>query len=56
MGQRVVTLVDEKRDPGYYVVDWDGRNHTGKEVSTGLYIYQLKSETQTLTKRMVKMK
>jgi len=55
MGQRVVTLVDSEQEPGYYVVEWDGRNQAGQEVSTGIYIYQLRARDETVTRRMIKL-
>jgi len=56
MGQRVVTLTDQEHDAGYYIYEWDGLDYTGKQVSTGVYIYRLKTDSQVMTKRMVKMK
>ena len=56
MGQVVNTLVDKSHEPGYYLIEWNGRNLWGNEVSTGLYIYRLQSDTKVLTKRMVKLK
>jgi len=56
LGQRVVALVDEEKDPGYYVLEWDGRDEMGRDVSTGIYIYRLWSPQQTITRRMVKIK
>ena len=54
-GQRIVTLVDEMKEPGYYTAEWDGTDANGHEVSTGIYLYQLTNGKQKLTKRMVKM-
>ncbi|NQT24192.1 Ig-like domain-containing protein [candidate division KSB1 bacterium] len=56
LGQKVATLFDKEHEPGYFVLEWNGRNSWGNEVSTGLYLYQLRSETKTLTKRMIKLK
>lgn len=56
MGQRVVTLADREHDPGYFVAEWDGRDEVGRDVSTGIYIYRLRSTKQVITRRMVKMK
>ncbi len=52
-GQLVRTLVDEEKAPGNYNVIWDGRNDSGKEVSSGIYFYQLKNKDYTDTKKMV---
>jgi len=56
MGQRVATLVDEVKEPGFYTAEWNGYDDTGRDVSTGIYIYQLRTAKQVITKRMVKMK
>ncbi|MEJ2626934.1 MAG: Ig-like domain-containing protein [bacterium] len=41
MGQQIRELVDEFKAPGFYEVDWDGKNEAGIEVSTGIYIYTI---------------
>jgi hypothetical protein len=53
LGQLVRTLVDEDKAPGNYEVIWDGKDDSGKEVSSGIYFYQLKTEGYTGTKKMV---
>ncbi|MCJ7497720.1 MAG: T9SS type A sorting domain-containing protein, partial [candidate division Zixibacteria bacterium] len=53
LGQKVRTLVDEEKLPGSYQVIWDGRDDSGKEVTSGIYFYQLKTENYTETKKMV---
>lgn len=42
-GQLVRTLVDEEKQPGSYQVIWDGKDNFGKEVSSGVYFYQLRA-------------
>ena len=56
MGQQVSMLIDEIKEPGYYTVEWNGRDDSGRDVSTGIYIYRLISGEKVLTRRMVKMK
>jgi hypothetical protein len=51
LGQLVTTLVDETRPAGAYRVAWDG-----KDVSAGMYIYQLKAGNFTDAKKMVLIK
>lgn len=43
LGQRVRTLVDEKKLSGNYRVTWDGRNSSGQQVASGVYLYRLSS-------------
>ena len=52
-GQLVRTLVDEEKLPGNYNIIWDGKENSGKEVSSGIYFYQLKTKDYTDTKKMV---
>jgi len=56
MGQQVSMLVDEVKEPGYYTIEWNGKDESGRDVSTGIYIYRLISGEKVLTRRMVKMK
>jgi hypothetical protein len=56
LGQKVVTLVDGKAEPGLNRISWDGTNRTGKQVSSGIYLYRLKTHDVTLTKRMLFIK
>ena len=53
LGQLVRTLVDEEKAPGNYKIIWDGKDNSGKEVGSGIYFYQLRTEEYTATKKMV---
>ena len=50
-GQLVKTLVDREQDLGSHVVEWDGRNDEGKKVSSGIYLYCLKTAGYTRVKK-----
>jgi hypothetical protein len=56
LGQKVKTLVDQNKSPGNYTVIWDGRDDSGDEVSSGVYLYQLKSGNQQKTKKLLYLK
>jgi hypothetical protein len=43
MGQKVKTLVNGTMDAGKHQVSWDGKDERGIKVSSGLYIYQMKT-------------
>ncbi|MDQ7799192.1 MAG: FlgD immunoglobulin-like domain containing protein [Candidatus Edwardsbacteria bacterium] len=51
-GQLVRTLLDEHQMTGRYSVAWDGRDQAGRQVSAGLYFYQLQAPNRTATRRM----
>ena len=42
-GQEVLTLVDANQKAGWYRVVWDGRDHLGREVSSGAYFCRLQA-------------
>ena len=56
MGRLVKTLVDKKINAGYYIVDWDGTDQDSLHVAASLYIYVLKNNKVTITKKMIMMK
>jgi len=51
IGQKVVTLVDEKQEAAYRSVIWDA-----SEVSSGVYFYKLTAGDFTVSKRMMLVK
>ena len=55
-GKLVKTLVNQVLRSGQHVVNWDGTNQIGAKVSTGMYIYQLKTNSTVLNRRMTFMK
>ena len=56
LGDLIVTLTDEFRTPGQYVVEWDGKNGQGQPVSSGIYIYQISAGEIKQMKRMLLLK
>jgi len=42
-GQEVRTLVNARQPAGMNSVVWDGRDQSGKEVRSGIYIYRLQT-------------
>ena len=53
LGKKIVTLVDEKLSTGHKIVEWDGKDNQGNEVSTGIYFYRLRAGDFTQTRKMV---
>ena len=52
-GRLVRTLVSGPVEAGRHVVDWNGRNESDREVSTGVYFYRLQAEGQEATRKMI---
>ncbi|MGH2570547.1 MAG: aryl-sulfate sulfotransferase, partial [bacterium] len=50
-GRRVATLVDAHRDPGYWSVDWDGRDGRGIRAAAGVYFYRLEAPEGVRTRK-----
>ncbi|MCH8020798.1 T9SS type A sorting domain-containing protein [candidate division KSB1 bacterium] len=54
LGENVVTLVNnEFFSSGYHVSNWDGRNTNGREIASGIYVYQLQAGGFSITKKML---
>ena len=54
LGKKVKTLINNRRRPaGYHYLQWDGRNDDGRRVASGVYLYQMRSDENVLTKKMV---
>lgn len=52
LGQVVRKLVDEEKPAGFHQTIWDGRDETGRPVSTGIYLYQIRAGDFVQTKKM----
>ena len=48
-GARIRNLVDEPRAAGRYGATWDGRDHAGRRVASG--VYYIRMETKRAVKR-----
>jgi len=55
-GQKVVTLLDGEKASGTHEVRWDGRNHLGGMVPSGIYFYRLLMDQKQIVKKMVKVR
>ena len=53
LGQKVRTLLEDNCEPGIHSLKWDGRDEDGKLLGSGIFIYQLKSDQISLSRRMV---
>ena len=55
-GELIKTLLNENRQKGEYNIIWDGLDNNSEKVASGLYFYQLKTETHNETRKMILMK
>jgi hypothetical protein len=56
LGQKVRTLVDERKGAGYHSVRWDGKDDKGDEVSSGIYFYKIQTDKFNQTNKMLLVK
>ncbi len=56
LGERVLTLVDEWKSAGSHEVEWSGDDESGRPVSTGMYLYRLRTDRGELTRKMLLIK
>ncbi len=56
LGQEVRALVNKRKPAGTYQVEWDGRDHAGKQVASGIYLYRLKAGSFIQTRKMALLK
>ncbi|MDZ7346757.1 MAG: carboxypeptidase regulatory-like domain-containing protein, partial [candidate division KSB1 bacterium] len=52
-GKKVATLMNRPLEAGRYEIKWDGRDETGKPVSSGVYIYSLQVDGLVKSGKMV---
>jgi len=55
-GRKVRTLVDSELEPGSHRIVWNGRNDRGQRVTSGVYLYTIRSGAMTYTKKMLMVK
>jgi hypothetical protein len=56
LGQRVITLADGRYSRGRHTIRWAGRDQYGRVVSSGIYVYKLKADAYTESRKMVLIK
>lgn len=56
LGQKVVTLIDQKMDAGTYRETWNGTSESGAPVASGIYFYRLTAGDFVTTKKMMMLK
>ena len=56
VGTQIRTLVNTVQPTGEYRVVWDGRDSKGLLLPSGVYVYQLRTGTVNMSKRMILLK
>jgi serine protease AprX len=56
LGRKIIQLANHDETPGKKSVYWNGTDNSGNPVSTGVYIYNLKLDDVSFTKKMVLVK
>lgn len=53
LGQEIRTLVNQFQTSGNYEILWNGKNNAGRQVSSGIYYYALKTENTVKMRKMI---
>ncbi|MFB3080996.1 MAG: FlgD immunoglobulin-like domain containing protein, partial [Nitrosomonadaceae bacterium] len=53
LGQKIRVLVHETKAKGSHSVQWNGKDDAGNRVSTGFYVYRLKTAKASISKKMI---
>jgi spore germination protein YaaH len=56
LGREIITLVDDIQNAGKYEVIWNGQDNSGRQVSSGVYIYRLQVGDGVKIKKMTLLK
>ncbi len=56
LGEKIVTLLHQELNTGVYTEVWNGKNHLGIDVPSGVYFYKLLSDNFIKTNKMILMK
>ena len=55
-GQKVTTIVDKQFGAGQHTVTWNGTDHEGRNVGSGVYFYRLTTSDTTQLNKMLLLK
>ena len=56
LGKKIKTLANQSQDAGNNIAVWDGTDELGRPVSAGVYLYRIKAEEFTQTRKMLLLK
>ncbi len=55
-GQKIKTLIAQNQQSGNHTVVWDGKDETGREVSSGIFSYRVETSRYAINKKLVLVK
>lgn len=53
LGQRITTLLQERKEEGYHQITWDGRGDSGTRAASGIYIYRFTAGSYVENRKLV---
>ena len=56
LGQKIRTLVNEKKKIGHHIMFWDGKNGNNQVVGSGVYLFQFQANNYSRTNKAVFLK
>lgn len=56
LGQKMRTLINKQVEAGHHSVVWDGRNDSGRQVATGVYVYRFQAADYARTMKMLMLR
>ena len=56
LGEEVMTLHNGDLNAGTYSMTWNGKNHFGNAVPSGMYVYRVNSDNRTFSGKMLLLK
>ncbi len=56
LGQKVITLLNETKDAGFYTIEWNGNNQNQAKVSSGVYFAKVEVGKKSEILKMLLLK
>jgi TRAP-type uncharacterized transport system substrate-binding protein len=58
LGNEIATIVNEEKQSGTYEVEFNAQGHSGevRNLTSGIYFYQIQAGSFTQTRKMILMK
>ena len=56
LGEKIKTLLNDEKSPGYYSINWEGKNDFGNSVNSGIYFVKFSSDKFSDIKKMTLLK